>query len=215
MFVMATKTSTKAMTKKSLKKIGIGWKDIPRTKEVKGEEDRGFPVKKKLPTEERHEELLYADAERKVKLDELARLHNAGEADTLTEFIRKTTFDGRELVLFHLEVLRDTTGTYKGCLVELKHKQYAAACLEDRGWGKAVSNLNINTTNMNKSDELLLAEIRLLEDKIKGADFRIIKDGDKGGLAALPGLDSGVAKAGEDSSDKLLQAVSIPVKVPQ
>mgnify|MGYP001577568479 FL=1 len=211
MFVMATK----ATTKKSLKKIGIGWKDIPRVKEVKGAEDRGFPVKKKLPTEERLEEMINADNERKLKLDELARLHNAGEADTLTEFIRKTTFDGRELVLFHLEVLRDTTGVYKGCAVELKHKQYAAACLEDRGWGKAVANLNINTTNMNKSDELLLAEIRLLEDKIKGADFRIIKDGDKGGLAALPGPDSGVAKAGEDAADKLLPAVSVPVKIPQ
>ena len=207
--------TTKAMTKKSLKKIGIGWKDIPRTKEVKGAEDVGFPVKKKLPTEERHEEMINADMERKEKLDELARLHNAGEADTLTDFIRKTTFDGRELVLFHLEVLRDTTGTYKGCTVELKHKQYAAACLEERGWGKAVATLNVNTTNMNKSDELLLAEIRLLEDKIKGASFRIIEDGDKGGLAALPGFNSGVAEAGKDAADQLLQAVSVPVKVPQ
>lgn len=145
---------------------------------------------------------------------------NISEKRDFVDYIKAITDDGLDLILFAWGVLKCESVDYAGVEIDIKAKIWAAEYLTDRAFGKATQNLKIDTTLHNASDDELLKEVRLLQEKlgnkVLNANFKteaIAGSNDTNGSAGHnenePHGTSSVSRgiegngmAGEDSPDK-------------
>lgn len=193
---------------------GIEWKAKPARRKLKIEQppksEEVLGGGKLLPTELGYGKELEANEKRRKKIENESRLNGVKEMDGLDEFIRRATNGGRELAIFALEVIRNETGEYMGSSVDMRHRLQCMEYLTDRAFGKAVSNVNVTSLNMNLTDTELIASIKLMQEKIRNAGYSLDV-----GTQAILGVGEGMGEARADAENKELQALPVPGEVPQ
>ncbi len=170
-------------TKKRLKKLGVKNPRLKKRdrdtefekamKDVGGNEwppelPSGIaePALKPLPIVETIDKLKVEDERYRARKALLIEQAKITEKQEFVDYIRKFTDDGLDLVLFAWGVLKAEGYEYGGCVIDIKAKVWACEYLTDRAFGKAQQNIKIDSTIHNASDEELLKEVRLLQEKL-------------------------------------------------
>jgi len=125
-----------------------------------------IPPMKPLPIAEVINKLKSEDEVYRARKAFLTKNARVTEKQEFVEYIKKFTDDGLDLVLFAWGVLKAEGYEYGGCVIDIKAKIWACEYLTDRAFGKAQQNLKIDSTIHNTSDEELLKEVRLLQEKL-------------------------------------------------
>lgn len=124
------------------------------------------PPGKPLPAVAVVERTIADNAIYKARRAALLRDINITEKKDFVDYIKAITEDGLDLILFAWGVLKCESTAYAGVEIDIKAKIWAAEYLTDRAFGKAQQNLKIDTTLHNASDDELLKEVRLLQEKL-------------------------------------------------
>jgi len=129
-------------------------------------EETLLPARKPLPIVSTIDMLREDDLRYKERKAVMIQQSGITEKMEFVDYIRTLTEDGLDLILFAWGVLKTEGGTYMGIELEFKDKIWATEFLADRAFGKAQQNIKIDSTTHNASDEELLKEVRLLQEKL-------------------------------------------------
>ena len=174
-----------------------------------------MPARKMLPIAEEIERI-NNNTERGLALRKAAvKRMKLKDAQTLAGHVKAFTGDGLDLVLFAHQLLMVEDGEYRGWEVEMADKRWAVEFLADRGFGKAMQSLKVESTVRNASDEELIAEIKLLQEKMGGKviDVNVLnqklsgsgnanRENESGRASSLQGCAEGSGISGEDTQNR-------------
>jgi len=124
------------------------------------------PAMRPLPMAETINKLKAEDETYRARKAFLIERSSVVGKQEFVEYIKKFTDDGLDLALFAWGVLKAEGYEYGGCVIDIKAKIWACEYLTDRAFGKAQQNIKIDSSIHNASDDELLKEVRLLQEKL-------------------------------------------------